>query len=93
VRGGAIFRDLPPVLTAGRYHSLFARRETLPPVLRVTADSDDGVVMAIEHVELPWAAVQFHPESILTLGDDVGRRLISNVVADLAGRRRGWPAA
>jgi anthranilate synthase len=89
VRGGRIFRDLPAVLTAGRYHSLFARRDTLPSVLRVTADSEDGVVMAIEHVELPWAAVQFHPESILTLGHDAGRRLVQNVVSELTGRRAG----
>jgi anthranilate synthase len=84
VRGGRIFQDLPAILTAGRYHSLFARRETLPAVLRVTAESEDDVVMAIEHVELPWAAVQFHPESILTLGEDAGRRLIHSVVAGLA---------
>ena len=57
---------------------------TLPAVLDVTAESDDGVVMAIEHATLPLAAVQFHPESIMTLGDDVGLRLLANVVACLA---------
>ena len=74
---------LPSEFTAGRYHSLFAVREKLPAVLAVTAASDDGVIMAIEHASLPLAAVQFHPESILTLGEDLGLRLIRNVVAYL----------
>ncbi|MBI2875624.1 MAG: anthranilate synthase [Candidatus Tectomicrobia bacterium] len=83
VLGGRIFIGLPDEFTAGRYHSLFAVRETLPPVLRVTAESEDGVIMAIEHASLPLAAVQFHPESILTLEEDLGLRLIRNVVACL----------
>ncbi|MBI3784213.1 MAG: anthranilate synthase component I [Deltaproteobacteria bacterium] len=85
ILGGRIFEGLPREITAGRYHSLFGIRESLPAELIVTAESDDGVVMAIEHTTLPLAAVQFHPESILTLADDVGRRLVSNVVAVLAG--------
>jgi anthranilate synthase len=84
ILGGRIFEGLPREITAGRYHSLFGIRETLPFELRVTAESDDGVIMAIEHTTLPMAAVQFHPESILTLADDVGRRLVANVVAVLA---------
>ncbi len=84
VLGGRIFEGLPRQIVAGRYHSLFALREYLPPVLRVTAETADGVVMAIEHTSLPMAAVQFHPESILTLADDVGMRLITNVVTTLA---------
>ncbi|HXJ82017.1 MAG TPA: anthranilate synthase [Candidatus Methylomirabilis sp.] len=83
VLGGRIFEGLPPEFSAGRYHSLFAVRATLPAVLEVTAESDDGVVMAIEHRTLPLAAVQFHPESIMTLGDDVGLRLLTNVVQRL----------
>jgi anthranilate synthase len=47
----------------------------------VTAETADGVVMAVEHTALPLAAVQFHPESIMSLGDDIGIRLIRNVVA------------
>ena len=66
--------------TVGRYHSLFAREEELPSCLRVTARSDDGVVMAVEHESLPVAAVQFHPESIMSLGEAVGLRLVRNVV-------------
>ena len=83
VLGGRIFEGLPRELTAGRYHSLFARKDRLPPHLRTTAESDDGVVMAIEHRELPIAAVQFHPESIMTLDEDYGLRLMYNVVASL----------
>jgi len=84
VRGGRLFEGLPAEFTAGRYHSLYAIRERLPAVLEVTAESDDGVVMAIEHATLPLAAVQFHPESIMTLADDVGLRLLANVMDRLA---------
>ena len=53
----------------------------------MTAESDDGVVMAVEHTQLPIAAVQFHPESILTLQEDLGLRLIHNVVEALTAPR------
>lgn len=82
-RGGRLFRGLPREFTAARYHSLFALPDKLPSCLKVTAESDDGVIMAIEHESLPLSAVQFHPESILTLGEEVGLRLIRNVVAAL----------
>ena len=84
VLGGRIFAGLPGEFIAGRYHSLHAIREKLPAVLAVTAESEDGVVMAIEHRALPLAAVQFHPESIMTLADDVGLGLLANVMAHLA---------
>ncbi|MHB8621037.1 MAG: anthranilate synthase component I, partial [Chloroflexota bacterium] len=80
VLGGRLFDGLPGQFAAGRYHSLFAIREHLPAELKQTADSEDGLVMAVEHVRLPLAAVQFHPESLLTLGDEVGLRLIRNVL-------------
>ena len=83
--GGRIFEDFPAEFTAGRYHSLYAIRESLPQKLRVIAETEDGVVMAIEHKVLPWAAVQFHPESILSLKDKIGLRLIRNVMAALSG--------
>jgi len=82
VRGGALFDGLPKRFRAGRYHSLYAVRDTLPAELRVTAESEDGVVMALEHVSEPLAAVQFHPESILT-ASELGLRLIANAVAKL----------
>ena len=68
VLGGRLLRGLPPEFTVGRYHSLHARRSGLPASLRVTAETADGVVMAVEHAELPIAAVQFHPE----IGHDLG---------------------
>ncbi|MGH7403930.1 MAG: anthranilate synthase component I, partial [Candidatus Rokuibacteriota bacterium] len=87
VRGGRLFDGLPSEFTAGRYHSLFAIRERLPAALEVTAETDDGCVMAIEHADLPLAAVQFHPESIMSLEDDVGLRLLRNVMTELAAPR------
>jgi anthranilate synthase len=82
VRGGTLFEGLPRRFRAGRYHSLHARDEAMPLELRVTARTDDGVVMAIEHEREPLAAVQFHPESILTPGE-LGLRLLANAVAKL----------
>ena len=79
-RGGRLLANLPERFEAGRYHSLFGERVSLPDCLEVTADTEDGVVMAIEHRTLPVAAVQFHPESILTLGGEVGRLLVHEVV-------------
>jgi anthranilate synthase len=82
VRDGDLFDGLPKRFRAGRYHSLYALRDTLPSELRVVAESDDGVVMAIEHEREAIAALQFHPESILTPGE-LGLRLIANAVAKL----------
>ncbi len=83
VHGGRLFAGLPEQFTAGRYHSLYALEAALPEALQITATSDDGVVMAVEHRTLPVAAVQFHPESIMSLQGAVGRRLIDNVIAVL----------
>ena len=69
VRGGRLLCGLPSEFIVGRYHSLHAVRSTLPPELSVTAETEDGVVMAVEHQRLPIAAVQFHPESVMTLRD------------------------
>lgn len=60
------FEGLPNPLAVGRYHSLVAAPEPWPSVLRVTARTRSGIVMAIEHVEHPIIGWQFHPESILT---------------------------
>jgi anthranilate synthase len=87
VRGGRLFAGLPAEFTAGRYHSLFAIPEKLPAVLEVTAVSDDDVIMAVEHADLPLAAVQFHPESIMSLEGDVGLHLLRNVVTGLTAER------
>ena len=90
VRGGTLFRGLPSRFRVGRYHSLYAARASLPDdLLAVTAETDDGVVMALEHRERPIAAVQFHPESILSLDDNIGMRLIDNMMAALTAGRAG----
>jgi len=85
---GMIFSGLAKEVTVGRYHSIFADYATMPREFRVTAETDDGVIMAIEHESLPVAAVQFHPESIMTLGQDAGMRMIENVVAHMALRKK-----
>eukprot|EP00611_Tribonema_gayanum_P008881 TRINITY_DN1854_c0_g2_i1.p1 TRINITY_DN1854_c0_g2~~TRINITY_DN1854_c0_g2_i1.p1 ORF type:complete len:430 (-),score=156.13 TRINITY_DN1854_c0_g2_i1:69-1358(-) len=61
-----IFDGIPDEFEVARYHSLYGVREKLPRVLKPLAETEDGIVMAVEHTELPFAAVQFHPESILT---------------------------
>jgi anthranilate synthase len=62
----SIFTGLPDTFEVARYHSLHGIRDTIPDCLEITALSEDGIVMAIQHKTLPLAAVQFHPESILT---------------------------
>jgi anthranilate synthase len=79
-----LFRGLPGEFGVGRYHSLHAMPTPLPAELRVTALAEDDIIMAVEHTSLPIAAVQFHPESIMTLAGGVGPRIIANVMADLA---------
>ncbi len=83
VTGGRLLRGLPAEFVVGRYHSLHARRDELPPCLSVTAETLDGVIMAIEHKTLPIAAVQFHPESVMTLPAEIGMPIIETVVAEL----------
>ncbi|HEV2501559.1 MAG TPA: anthranilate synthase [Mesorhizobium sp.] len=80
---GVVFSGLPKEVTVGRYHSIFADPVRLPDDFIVTAETEDGVIMAFEHKKEPIAAVQFHPESIMTLGHNAGMRMIENVVAHL----------
>jgi anthranilate synthase len=91
--GGRILEGLPGEFSAGRYHSLHVRADSLPEALRVTALDEQGRIMALEHRELPIDAVQFHPESILSLPGGVGRRLIENVVAAPRPSYRRTPAS
>jgi anthranilate synthase len=79
-RGVGVFEGLPEEFAVGRYHSLFARRETFPACLEVTAETADGVIMGVRHRELPIEAVQFHPESILTAESGHGLKLMENAV-------------
>ena len=77
-RGQGVLAGLPQPFEATRYHSLVVERETMPAVLEVTAETEDGVVMAIRHRELDVEGVQFHPESILTTA---GKQLMANFLA------------
>ncbi len=85
-----VFAGLPNPFPATRYHSLLVERETLPPVLDVTAETSDGLIMGLRHRELDIEGVQFHPESILTLA---GKDLLANFLgvgpgAGMNGRSR-----
>ena len=73
--GSPIFHGLPPMLEAGRYHSLAADRDTLPDELLVIAETGDGEIMGVKHRAYDVYGLQFHPESILTPD---GGRIIEN---------------
>lgn len=62
-----IFKGLDNKISVARYHSLAAVKETLPDCLKITAETDDGEIMAVEHKEYPVYGLQFHPESILKI--------------------------
>ena len=75
-QGDGVFAGLPQPLTATRYHSLIADRETLPACLEVTAWLEDGTIMGLQHRDFPHLqGVQFHPESVLT---EAGHQLLAN---------------
>lgn len=73
----SLFTTMDTPLEVGLYHSWAAVEESLPPEWIITAKSEGGTIMAIEHTQLPWTAVQFHPESVLT---PKGKILLSNWV-------------
>ena len=81
--GEGILAGLPNPFTATRYHSLVLRRGSLPPVLEITAEAEDGEIMAVQHSEHPVFGVQFHPESILTTA---GKDLLRNFLEISAQR-------
>jgi len=76
--GKTIFSDVPQNFSAGRYHSLVVDRESIPECLEISAESPDGLVMAMRHKDLPVEGVQFHPESILT---EHGKTMLANFLA------------
>lgn len=89
--GQGVFADLPNPLTATRYHSLIAERESLPDCLEITAWLEDGTVMGLRHRAYPHLqGVQFHPESVLT---QAGHRLLANFLREAAAQRALAPAA
>lgn len=83
-QGGGLFQGLPNPLTVTRYHSLIVERSSLPAELRITAETDDGIIMGLEHVERPIHGVQFHPESIAS---EAGKPLLANFLTLATGRK------
>ena len=89
--GRGVLDGLPDSFTATRYHSLAVVADTVPAELDVTARTEGGTVMGLQHRDLPLFGVQFHPESVLTEG---GHRLLANWLAvcgdpDAVGRSAG----
>lgn len=79
----SIFNGLPDSFQVARYHSLHGLSDKIPSCLDVTALTEDGIVMGIQHKTLPFAAVQFHPESILT-SPTHGMTILTNALSFLS---------
>ena len=88
--GRGLFHGLPTPFTATRYHSLVIEAASLPPSLEVTATSEDGEIMAVQHLEHPVYGVQFHPESVLT---EHGYRLLDHFLHGVPAVPRALPEA
>lgn len=86
-RAAGIFEGLPNPIDVTRYHSLIVERASLPDVLEVTAETDDGIIMGLAHKEHPVHGVQFHPESIAS---EAGHDLLANFLR-LAGLKTNQP--
>jgi len=90
--GKGVFKGLPQRFQVTRYHSLIVERKSLPPELEITAETDDGIIMGLQHKTHPVHGVQFHPESIAS---ENGHALLANFLS-LAGfspRRRNGATA
>lgn len=74
-----IFRDVPDVFQAGRYHSWIVRKDSLPAELKITAIDVKGEIMAMRHETYPVFGVQFHPESVMTLE---GKKMLANFLTN-----------
>ncbi|GLQ07219.1 anthranilate synthase component II [Sneathiella chinensis] len=79
--GQGVFKGLPQGFTATRYHSLIVERSSLPDCLEITAETEDGIIMGLQHKTLPIQGVQFHPESIAS---EHGHALLKNFL-DMTG--------
>lgn len=84
--GKTIFKGVPNPFTAGRYHSLIIKRESLPDCLEVTAETEEGEIMGIRHRDFPVEGIQFHPESILTPN---GKRILRNFLKMIPVEEQG----
>jgi anthranilate synthase component 2 len=82
--GEGIFKGIKNPFTAVRYHSLVIERESLPDILKITAESEDGEIMGIQHIEYPIFGLQFHPESVLS---EAGMDLLRNFLEISQGMR------
>jgi len=71
----SLFKGLPGIIETGHYHSWVVKKEELPECLKITAEDENGVIMAISHKEYNIKGVQFHPESVMTA---FGRKLLQN---------------
>ncbi|MFQ5794200.1 MAG: anthranilate synthase component II [Candidatus Bipolaricaulia bacterium] len=80
--GTGLFEEVPNGFLGARYHSLVLDRDTLSDDLVITAESDDGEIMGVQHCTYPIAGLQFHPESILT---EHGKRILANFLRDVDG--------
>jgi anthranilate synthase component II len=85
--GKGIFRGLNAGFEATRYHSLIVKQETLPETLEVTATTDDGLIMGMQHQTLPLHGVQFHPESIASENGHALLQNFLNIAAEFNGKR------
>ena len=88
--GTGLFSGLPTPFSATRYHSLVIAPASVPPCLKVTATSEDGEIMAVQHVKHPVYGVQFHPESVLT---EHGYRLLDHFLHGVPATPRTLPQA
>jgi anthranilate synthase/aminodeoxychorismate synthase-like glutamine amidotransferase len=88
--GAGLFTGLPSPFQATRYHSLVIAPASVPPELEVTATSEDGEIMAVQHTRFPVSGLQFHPESVLT---EHGYRLIDHFLHGVPAAPRSLPAA
>lgn len=79
-----LFRDVPNPATVGAYHSIYGIKDTLPADLEAIAVNENDIIMAVAHKTLPIWAVQFHPESILSMSGYAGHKMIENVMQHLA---------
>ena len=91
-RGKGLFKGLPDMVNATRYHSLVVERDSLPAHFEVTAEPEDRLIMGMNHRELPIHGLQFHPESIET---QYGHDMLKNFLdaARAANNQIEWPAA